>query len=1352
MGFAGNLRTLSLVEVFQTINRIRATGALRLASSEAGRDVVFADGEIIGVAFRAGEEKLALLRRLILQGRIDATTASAISSSGKDSYVIMEALIQRGQLAAHEVHDAIQRQSEDELYNLSTWDYADFVFQDAGPEDPATTQLVEHFRAQPLKININSLLMESARRMDEWGRLREVIKSEDAVLGAADGRDQEMLKASQEYPGSAVVPLIDAVRTIEDIVHESVATRLDVYGVLAELIGDGLAAILTRDDILAHAEHLIAQRDHIRAARLYRRALAEQPDDRLVTAKLAECLEQLGESPEAASCFSQLALGHLGEGNHQDAISAAHRAVKLAKDDPRQHMILVRCLLEDGRKTEATGELRALVARYLALGQLEDARGTCLKILEIDPQNEDARREMARIFAQAEKDPDSEDVVVCVQCGHVNQREATSCVECDAPLRLTCQGCQRIVAVSDRICIFCGADPHAGGKRQSMGSPATTRIVGRGKKPVPGESVGQGSRFWKDKLEQGVKVARDLEAAGDLPGALRQWREVAKVNHDNPELLAHIRELETMANDQFAEKTIERGHRYRRGRRFWSALKAYRSALRTMPPNDPRVPRLQEIVTSTRRHHQRITVIYAAAFAAIGVFGGLVARPYILIHGFGRELERTAKEVELLEQAPAPASLMTLPVLDGEFAALDEQGRRLGKSEGAVQARIALQELQGRLTVARGRIAEKALITIQSATEKGDLAAAEQQLAAFRTALGPDFMSVRLRTAQEHLAAARLSSTDAAAKRRDAPEQLAKAKELEQRNVLGEAIGIYRAVALLQHEGASPAAKEALARLEPKEKEFVGAWNQAGELMVGDLGKADAALSALAEAARVWGRGDELAKRKAAITERLRAAGAAYQALGANATHEALEQFVASYAGAPQVAQARVRLDQLQQAQRTRDDQLAGYRAAMGAKRYEQAWQIARNLFAGGGALPEDLALPVVIDSAPAGAEVTVGGKARGRTPCMVAFAPAEAKLEVVVSHPDWNPATRLVTDVVADWRWQAALVRKPQWQGELGKPVTLLQAQADGGFLALAGEVLHRLDRAGKPVWRTSIGGSDDLGDNARSRLAHGPLVLPDGRLALGLPGHDVVILAQDTVAARIVSATAVRGQPVLYTNDLLGGSQRLAFAAEALVFGDVGAEPTRVALQSPALSGPVVVTKGADRVLVVANLQGQLVGYEESSRQRKWQFDLKATDVGQLIQIGDLVVTILDGSRLAGFQVSATGASARWSVPLNAPAVGEPVIVAGGLCVSAGAAIIRVGLDGVAAPPLPLPGPACTMAAAGGDLLAAGSRNGTVTVYRRGVLLWSTACQALPGAIACNSDAVVVGMVDGTLAAYSP
>ena len=127
MGFAGNLNTLSLVEVFQTISRIRATGILRLAATDHGRDVVFADGEIIGLRFRAGEERLGLLRRLILEGRLDANSAANISNSKQDSATILAGLIEKGQLSQEDVLDAFQRQAEDELYNLCTWQFADFV-------------------------------------------------------------------------------------------------------------------------------------------------------------------------------------------------------------------------------------------------------------------------------------------------------------------------------------------------------------------------------------------------------------------------------------------------------------------------------------------------------------------------------------------------------------------------------------------------------------------------------------------------------------------------------------------------------------------------------------------------------------------------------------------------------------------------------------------------------------------------------------------------------------------------------------------------------------------------------------------------------------------------------------------------------------------------------------------------------------------------------------------------------------------------------------------------------------------------------------------------------------------------
>lgn len=1354
MGFAGNLSTLSLVEVFQTINRIRATGTLRLAAAEAGRDVVFADGEIIGVAFRGGEEKQALLRRLILEGKVDAQSAAAISSSGKDSYAILEALISRGMMSEAGAQEAIQRQAEDELYNLSTWDYADFVFQDASPDDAATRQLVDHYRSHPLKLNINSLLMESARRLDEWARLRQVIKNSEAVLGPADGRDGELKQAASEYPGSAVAPLIDAVRTVEDLVRDSVATRLDVYSVLAEMMQQGLIAVLSRDDLVAHADYLSGQQDFIRAARLLRRALSEQPADHAVKEKLADCLEQLGESPEAAGCFGQLALGHLGESRTEEAISSARRAVRLASADPQQRLVLVRCLLAADNKADAIGELRQVASRYLDLGQFEDARSTCLKILELDPKDEQARREMARIFAQAEKDPESEDVVVCVQCGHVNHREAATCSGCEASLRLTCQGCNRIVAVSDRMCIFCGANPHvAGSQRRLPASPATTRIVSKSRQPAAADGRNQGSAFWKSRLEQAFKVARGLEEAGDLSGALREWREVAKLTPDNAELQAHVRELESRSNDRFTEEMIERGHQLRRGRRFWLALRTYRAALRAMPENDPRAGRLREIVASTARHHQRIAVIYGSALIVIGIFAWLVSRPYLILYSFRGELAVVTQQVQTAEQGDPGIVLTGLDGVAQAMMMLQQSSQRLGKGASAQQALGDYKELEGRHQVLRTKLANALLTQVQSAIERGDLTSADTQLKSGKVALGADLPAQRLTQIEGRLADAHKLKADIDARQQKAPELFAEAGEYETLGNLSDALSRFRLLAGINHPEVTPKAKAAVERLSQREAEFKQAFIQANGLVASDLARADVACAALAAQAKTWGRSDELTARRSEIAERIRSAAVAYQELGPMPAEPALEQFIAAHAAAPQAGQARARLDQLRQVQRVRGDQVVAYRKAVAEKRYEQAWQLARGIFAAGQP-PADVTMPLVVESMPSGATVTLADAARGTTPCVLMLAPAEAKAEIALSAPGWTTLKRPVSEAVGDWRWQASLQKLPLWRSELGKPVSMIDIQADAGMLSMSGESLVLLDRQGKMQWRTALGAGDELSDNSRFRLAHLPMPLGERGWALGLPDRGMALVDPRGAIARIETNSQVRGRPALYVNDLLGGSQRLAVAAEALIARDLGGEASsRLPLPSPALSGPVVVAKGPDRILVVATVQGQLLGFEESSKRRVWNLDLKAAEIGQLLPVGgDLVVAVLDGSRLACWQLTATGATPRWSVSLKAPAVGEPVLADGVVHLAAGAQVVRVSVDGAERQPLVLPAPSVTGVAVGGGLVAIGCKTGALAVFRKDVPLWMTMCEAMPSSVACGDGAVVVGHVNGTVAAYAP
>jgi Domain of unknown function (DUF4388)/PQQ-like domain/Tetratricopeptide repeat len=1346
MGFAGNLNTISLVEVFQTINRIRATGVLRLAAVNHGRDVVFADGEIIGVRFRAGEEKLGLLRRLILERKIDANAASNISTSKKESHLIIQGLISKGQLSAEDAREAMQRQAEDELYNICTWEFADFVFHDATPEASDINNEVQACRETPLELKINAILMESARRMDEWERLRKVVTSEEVVLGPAENCEQELLAASHAYPGSAVVPLIDAVRTIESIIKESVATRLDVYSVVAELFKNGLVAVLSRDDIISHGDYQFSSGDFRKAAELFRRAVSEDPTDRATNEKLANALEKLGEQPEAAGCFAQLALGYLDEGNGKGALSSAHRAVRLASDDPRQRMILVRCLLDTGDQAAAIKELQWISSRYVELGQLEDARGTCLKILELDPQNDNTRREIARIFATAEGDTENEDVVVCVQCGHVNHREATACKECSAPLRLSCQSCSRAVAVSDRICIFCGANPHGQGQRKLLASPATTRIVSKAAKDKKGGNVVQ------TQLEENIRKARALEQSSDYTGALELWRDISKMNPDNKELLAHIRELESRISDDQAEKFIERGHQLRRARRFPAALKCYRSAMRTIPENDPRHPRLKEILSATVKDSRRILIIYSAAFVLIGALGWLVARPYLQFHSFKGDLAITRELLGSMPPGTTPASFETFTQISTAIAQLEESANRLGTHNTATEARTQLNAFRGDVIAVRVKVAEQALADIDKAIQAKDMVRAEQLIMhlrtpEFRESIGPRFVQ-----AEQQIATAKKLQADVATRIKDAPAQMESAYAAEKVGDLALALMSYRSVAELGIE-LSTKAKDGVARLQPAENAFTRAFTHARDNAEKNPQLGEKALAAISADAKKWGKAAEFQELQQQVTKRLQEAASAYQQLGAQPSMEALQAFMQQHENTPQAAQAKLRIDQLQLAQRSRDELIANYRTAMANNQTEAAWRAARTLMASGAALPEDVRLPLRIESYPTGATVTMAGQTLGVTPCVIGVAQNQLSQTIQLTLNSWLPFEAKIGTLAQEWRAQLSLARKPLWQIALGKPINGLVALPDGGVLALAGDALHYVTKQGQTQWRVSIAASDELSDANKIRLSHTPLMKSDGGLLFGLPAKDVLLVdAQGHVQRRLPTKDVVHGRPQLFTNDLLGGSPRLAYAAERLYVGDVEQEPSAIDLPSPALSGPLIFPHGPDRLIVLATIHGQLLAYEDSSKKRLWTHDLKATEIGQLIPLSaDSFACVLDGSRLSCYHISDAGLRVKWNVALPGPALGDPVVDNKTVLIAAGNEIVRVNFDGGVAT-LPSSSSLTTPVAVAGPLMAVGNKMGQLLVYAQGKPSWASQCHAAPLSVACTSDGVVVGLADGTLSAYLP
>ena len=1401
MGFAGNLRTLSLPEVVQTLARIQATGILRLAADEGHRDVVFNAGQIIGVEFKQGAERQALLQRMIMQGKIDATAAAAITATGSETQVV-RSLVSQGLVSEEEVLDAEANQAEEELISLCTWEAADFVFHDAGPEEPEATELVDKYSRLGLTINSGSLLMEAARRMDEWSRLKERIPDTGVVLGVANAQDEAIAAASATYPAVAVIPLVDAVRTIEDIVRDAVVTRLEVYQVLVELLAKELVCQLSREDLIAHADYWKEQHNNQLAAKLYRRALAQFPSDSETQIKLGACLEYLGDSDEAAQCYGQLARGYLDDGDPARASEFARHAVSLRSQDPKLRQLLARCHFMRADTAAAAAELKEIVKIYLDLGQLEDARGTCLKILEIARGDEFARRELARIFSRVENDQQSEDVIVCVQCGTVNHREAQNCTECKCALQLTCMSCSRVVAVSDRLCIFCGANPHAGNAgRRGGGSPSTSRIINRNANRRPASGLaqaikatateppaktgseqrpvvnpsgahprinphppvvttsggGSGTDRWRVELDSHLGTARANEEAGNYESALRAWREVAKLQPDNPQILSHIKELEVEVNQQAVEHHIDLGHRLRSTRHPWRAAKSYRIALRLMSADDPRVRPVSDAMLRAEKEQRKIGMLYGGALFALFVCGFIAARPYYQISRFERDAGDVNARITTLPSLPQAQVGSEMTEITGviDRLAADAEGIRGAYGE---KAKRESTEMRAAFYASRAAASQHALDNLDKVLQSRNTGESDNQIAAYTADFGTEFDPHRIQAMKDRLTDLKHQLKVQDDERKSAPQRLAAAKKLEEDNKLGSALEGYRGLVGSSDADTATEAKNSVARLEPKEKAFLGQWNEALATCATDLVRGEQSLSNLADGARLWGREGEQIRLRQEAQARLKTAEIEYAALPVDASINQLETFVAAHGSAPQAAQAKVRMGAVQARMQGRDQALALFKRELDARQYEQAWQTGRDLINGYGQLlaPGQVQLPLVVESLPAGANVSLGGKVLGRTPLVVGWRPTYAgqagdQADLVISAAGWKSSVQAIDEAGGSWRKQVLLQRESLWQLGLGKQVTAAYRMPDGAALILAGDTLADINGAGQVLWRHGLG-TDDL-EGGKARLAHMPAVFPDGRMAFGLPGKDVSIIdAQGNPLARVTTTEEVRGRPLVYTNDVFGADYRLAIAAESIQAGAVGAVPLRIPLQSPAIAGPLALDKDLDKVLVIGTVTGHLLGILEQPKKVVWDVDLQATDISQLLPFGDnLIITVLDGSKVAAIQVRPELAAVSWSHQLKAPALGEPALTTHGVVIASGSSVLRFGRDGTTSQPYQLSSPASSPAATYGDLVAVGAQGGTLHLFKGDQALWVTPCGQPVTAVVILKDRVIAGLQDGTVLAFS-
>jgi tetratricopeptide (TPR) repeat protein len=374
MAIEGALQDVALADICQLLSMGMKTGCLSLTDRSNFGYVYFDRGRVIYASVLNRPDRLGEL--LVRNGVItrDQLSAAMEAQAHERGLRLGQLLVRNGALTDEQLQRYISLQIEEAVYHLFTWNQGSFHFDpDQKPDEGVFL----------VNIPPDALLMEGARRVDEWSVLQKKIPSMDVVFAMEKqpGPDVELTEEQKK-----LIPLVDGQRTVQDLVHESGMVEFEVAKALYGLIQPGFAVRAGQRDQAAAAESGTEAAQHLNlgiafyrsgmmedAAREFQSVLEKEPKHPRAlfrlgliafrTGRLKEALEHFDRMPEEArQSYSvlrnrALALEYLGR--LPEALDALDRADKLKSGDPQVALARGVVKLKMG---DVSGSLEALRA------------------------------------------------------------------------------------------------------------------------------------------------------------------------------------------------------------------------------------------------------------------------------------------------------------------------------------------------------------------------------------------------------------------------------------------------------------------------------------------------------------------------------------------------------------------------------------------------------------------------------------------------------------------------------------------------------------------------------------------------------------------------------------------------------------------------------------------------------------------------------------------------------------------------------------------------------------------------------------------------------------------------------
>jgi len=227
MAIKGSLKEASLPDVIQLLSLGKKTGCLAVADRQNFGYIYFENGLITYASIVNRRDRLG---DMLIAG--DLITAEELQKAIKaqESFrdrKLGEILMDQGVVERDALEEYLRLQIEEAVYFLFTWTSGTFNFE-AGVTPEHSDLLV--------KINPESLLLEGARRIDEWSLIEKKVPSFDLIFAPEEERLQAS-DASLSLNQQKILQLLDGERDVQLILEESGLGEFD--------LGKGLFGLIT---------------------------------------------------------------------------------------------------------------------------------------------------------------------------------------------------------------------------------------------------------------------------------------------------------------------------------------------------------------------------------------------------------------------------------------------------------------------------------------------------------------------------------------------------------------------------------------------------------------------------------------------------------------------------------------------------------------------------------------------------------------------------------------------------------------------------------------------------------------------------------------------------------------------------------------------------------------------------------------------------------------------------------------------------------------------------------------------------------------------------------------------------